>query len=1178
MRTEELDGEGDLMAGSDPLQPLSKPISRREFLRDSSVLAAGVATFPILQNLSVPVGVENPLDSYPNRDWEQVYRDQYRYDSTFTFVCAPNDTHNCRLRAFVRNGVITRIEQNYDSGRYKDQLGNTASVHWNPRGCPKGYTLTRRIYGPYRLKQPLLRVGWKRWADDGFPELTSAARDKYKFTTRGTDTFEPVSWDQAFGYMAKGTVHIAETYSGEEGKRRLEAEGYQPEMIDEVGGAGTRTFKLRGGMGLTGVIGKYGMYRVSNMLALLDEHIRKVSEDEAKGGRTWSNYTWHGDQAPGHPYVTGLQNSDCDFNDLANSRLHIQVGKNLVENKMPESHFFHHLMENGGKIVTITPEYSPPATKSDYWIPVRAGLSDTSVFLGVAKIIMDEGKHDEAFVKRFTDLPLLIRTDNLQRLKASDVFPGYVPGLKKDGPSFARQNLTEAQYQKLGDYVVFDRASRALRALTRDDVGERVARAGIDPDLNFRGSVTLANGTRVEVLTLWEAYRDHLKDYDLKTVEEISGAPQDLVRQLANDIASMKPVAIHSGEGIHHYFHATLHNRATFLVLLLTGNVGIPGAGAFGWAGNYKAALFQSTPESGPGFKGWVAEDPFHPNLDPNAKGKDIKAHAFTKDEEPAYWGHGDVALIVDTPRDGRRNFTGKSHMPTPTKVIWTTNVNLINNAKWAYGVIFNVNPKVDMIVTQEIEMTASCEYSDFILPANSWPEFQALEVTASCSNPFLQIWGRTGIKPLYNTLDDVTMYGRFAAKMTEVTGDRRYADYWKFAIEDRAEVYLQRLLDASATTTGYKVDDILAGKYGEPGAAMMMFRTYPRIPFYEQIHDNIPFFTDTGRMNAYSDIPEAIAQGENFIVHREGPEATPYLPNVIVSTNPLVRPDNYGITPEMLQEKVLDADMRTIANNKLSWPDVKNTKNSLWQQGFRFFFLTPKTRHTVHSSWAVTDWNVIWASNFGDPHRADKRSPGVGDQQLHMNPQAARDLGLEDGDYVYVDANPADRPYYGFKKSDPRYKVARLMLRVKYNPAYPYNAVMTKHGTFIATERTVKAHETRKDGRAVSADTGYQASFRYGSQQSITRDWSMPMHQTDTLFHKQKTSTTFIFGGEADNHAVNTVPKETLVRITKAEPGGLRGKGKWKPATTGYTPGNEKNVMELYLEGRFAEMRALGG
>ena len=57
-----------------------------------------------------------------------------------------------------------------------------------------------------------------------------------------------------------------------------------------------------------------------------------------------------------------------------------------------------------------------------------------------------------------------------------------------------------------------------------------------------------------------------------------------------------------------------------------------------------------------------------------------------------------------------------------------------------------------------------------------------------------------------------------------------------------------------------------------------------------------MPFYTDTGRLNAYCDIPEAIEYGENLIVHREGPEATPYLPNVIVSTNPLIRPDDYGI------------------------------------------------------------------------------------------------------------------------------------------------------------------------------------------------------------------------------------------------------------------------------------------
>ena len=57
-------------------------------------------------------------------------------------------------------------------------------------------------------------------------------------------------------------------------------------------------------------------------------------------------------------------------------------------------------------------------------------------------------------------------------------------------------------------------------------------------------------------------------------------------------------------------------------------------------------------------------------------------------------------------------------------------------------------------------------------------------------------------------------------------------------------------------TTAGYKLDDIMAGKYGPPGGALMIFRTYPRIPFYEQVHDSEPFHTDTGRLHAYATCP----------------------------------------------------------------------------------------------------------------------------------------------------------------------------------------------------------------------------------------------------------------------------------------------------------------------------------
>lgn len=1153
-------------------------MNRRDFLRNALSVGGTGLLAPRLWGFD-PISVDNPLGSYPNREWEQVYRDQYHVDGWFPWVCAPNDTHNCLLRAYTRNGIVLRSESGYECGRVTDLYGNRSSAHWNPRSCAKGESQQRRLYGPFRLRGPMVRKGWKQWADDGFPSLSDdpKLRDKYKFNSRGTDGFVKLPWEEVYRYHAKAVLAIAKTYSGHDGERRLKADGYEPEMVEATHGAGTRCMKLRGGMGLLGVMGKYGLYRWSNMLALIDQAVRRVPEAEALGGRLWSNYTWHGDQAPGQPFVHGLQASDCDMNDMRNAKLHIQCGKNLVENKMADAHWFVELIERGGRVVVITPEYSPASTKANYWIQVRPGCTDTALFLGITKLMMDRGWYDEKFVKAFTDFPLLVRTDTLKRVRAADVFPNYKPGLAKDGPSFTQQHLTDEQYAKLGgDFVVYDAARKELRPITRDQMGDRMAKDGLTPSLSYKAKVKLADGTEAEAMTLWDAYQINLKDYDLATIAGITGADPALVERLAKDIwdttQAGHAVAIHVGEGINHWFHATLCNRAQYLPLMLTGQIGKPGAGCHTWAGNYKAALFQGSPSTGPGFLAWVAEDPFHTNLDPGADGKVIKVDKRAKDEEPAYWNHGDRPLVVNTPKYGRQCFTGATHMPTPTKFLWFANVNLFNNAKHAYDMLFVVNPKIDCIIAQDVEMTSSCEYADIVYPANTWMEFQTYEVTASCSNPFLYVW-KGGIPPVFDTRDDVHILAETAAALSTEAADPRIADYWKFILDDKKEgvkTYIQRLFDGSTTCRGYKVDDILAGKFGEPNVALMLFRTYPRIPFWENVHDGLPFWTDTGRLNSYCDIPEAIRAGENFIVHREGPEATPYLPNVIVSSNPLVRPDDFGIKADAMHW-----DERTVRNMKLPWADVKKTVNPLWKAGYNFYLLTPKTRHRVHSQWSTVDWHIIFDSNFGDPFRRDKRLPGFGDHQLHMNPEDAKSLGINDGDYVYVDANPADRPFRGWQQADPRKaKVARLMLRVTYNTSYPRGVVMTKHAPFIATEKSVLAHETRPDGRAQSADTGYQANLRYGAQQSCTRNWLMPMHQTDTLFHKAKVKMGFIFGGEADNHAVNTVPKECLVRVIKAEDGGPGGKGVWEPAMRGFGPESEQGPVNLlYLTGGFVKI-----
>ena len=71
----------------------------------------------------------------------------------------------------------------------------------------------------------------------------------------------------------------------------------------------------------------------------------------------------------------------------------------------------------------------------------------------------------------------------------------------------------------------------------------------------------------------------------------------------------------------------------------------------------------------GCGAGGAYGEDPFHITLDPNAHGKEIKTRSYYYGEEVGYWNHGDTALIVSTPKYGRKVFTGKTHMPTPEQV-----------------------------------------------------------------------------------------------------------------------------------------------------------------------------------------------------------------------------------------------------------------------------------------------------------------------------------------------------------------------------------------------------------------------------------------------------------------------------------------------------------------------------
>ncbi len=96
---------------------------------------------------------------------------------------------------------------------------------------------------------------------------------------------------------------------------------------------------------------------------------------------------------------------------------------------------------------------------------------------------------------------------------------------------------------------------------------------------------------------------------------------------------------------------------------------------------------------------------------------------------------------------------------------------------------------------------------------------------------------------------------------------------------------------------------------------------------------------------------------------------------------------------------------------------------------GYRFIFHTPKYRHGAHTTPIDTDLIAMLFGPFGDMYRHDKRTPWSARATSTSTPPTRRSSGIEDGDYVWIDADPADRPFRGWQKDDPDYEFARLLL-----------------------------------------------------------------------------------------------------------------------------------------------------
>ncbi|MBI4519061.1 MAG: molybdopterin-dependent oxidoreductase [Deltaproteobacteria bacterium] len=1140
--------------------------SRRDFLKLCSQCGVALAASGLVpRGLAAVDRVDNPLAAYPARDWEKVYRNLFAADESFTFLCAPNDTHNCLLRAQVKNGVVTRIGPTYGYGKATDVYGNQASCRWDPRVCQKGLALVRRFYGDRRCKQPMVREGFKRWVDAGFPR-DNAGRPPADMFQRGSDRWLAATWDEAFELAAKAYVNIAETYTGPAGAERLKAQGYDESMIADLGGAGTKTLKFRGGMPFLGTTRLMGLYRFANSMALVDAKLRGVGPDKAVGGRGWDNYSWHTDLPPGHPMVTGQQTIDFDLALADHAKLILPWGMNWLTTKMPDSHWLTEARAKGAKVVCITVEYSATSKASDETIVIRPA-TDPAFALGLAQVIIKERLYDDEYVKTSTDLPLLVRLDTLTLLRANEVFPGHQSALPEKYAKIVKTGETppppgaqpvahipEALAAQLHDWVVWNSAANAPAALSRNDAA--ALPANVTPALEGTFTVALADGKSVQARPVFDLIREYLDaNFTPEATAAITWAPAEAIVSLAHDIANAREGTLFAvGMGPNQFFNADLKDRTIFLVAALTKNIGGFGGNVGSYAGNYRVALFNGSPQ-------YINEDPFNIELDPD---KPAKVKAYWKPESAHYFNYGDRPL-----RLGNKLFTGKTHTPSPTKAVWVANSNsLLGNAKWHFDLMFNTLPKVDMVLVSDWWWTASCEYADVVFAVDAWSEFKLPDMAGSVTNPFVTVFPRTPLARTFNTRGDIEVLAGIGEKLAAVTGETKFRDYWKFA-GDKPEVYLQRVCNASTGLKGYKFTELEAkAKDGVP--ALLMTRTYPKAVGWEQTQEKKPWYTKTGRLEFYRDEPEFREHGENLPVYREPVDSTFYEPNVIVGAPHVaikpIGPAEWGLDP-----KDQSVEVRQVRNIVKPWSALSQTAHPLKAIGYDFIFHTPKYRHGAHTTPVDTDIVAVLFGPFGDIYRHDKRKPFVSEGYVDIHPQDAKARGIEDGDYVWVDADPSDRPFRNAKKgTKAQQQTARLLCRARYYNGTPRGVTRMWFNMYGATLGSVRGHHERPDGLAKNPATNYQAMFRYGSHQSATRAWLRPTLMTDTLVRKDVYGQTIGIGYAPDIHSVVGAPREAFVKITKAEPGGESGKGLWRPAALGLRPTYESAAMKTYLKGGF--------
>ncbi|MDR1016000.1 MAG: molybdopterin-dependent oxidoreductase [Coriobacteriales bacterium] len=415
------------------------------------------------------------------------------------------------------------------------------------------------------------------------------------------------------------------------------------------------------------------------------------------------------------------------------------------------------------KLIVVDPVAISLVQEADHWICIKPGTDLYMQMTWVGHIIKNK-LYDADFVKDYTNAPFLVKASDNILVRGCDI--------DKDG--------------KYEDFVAWNDKTGAPAIWCSDE--NHYYDAEVDAPIEGTHKIKLADGSEIEVRTVFDAIAERAVEYTPEKAEQVCGVPARITQAAIETYATTKPGCIAwgigGGDGEGPNAHGT--TIAKTLLRCLTGNIDIVG-------GEYIAVPGPIGPNGEKLFPVRDSELEIPDTVKPEIRKKFLGNDQFRIMSWEAF-EKGDAVfkknLHINRPQQHQMLVSPpvcwkaiEEHDPYPvTAMICYTSNPLI----WAPNTkhVYNAMKKLELLVVLDYWKTPTAAIADYILPAADWLE-RPYASTVEDSLDFFDGGDRV-VQPLYDRHLDYDFFRELGIRQgqAEQWPWETYEDLIKYRIE----------------------------------------------------------------------------------------------------------------------------------------------------------------------------------------------------------------------------------------------------------------------------------------------------------------------------------------------------------------------------------------------------------